>query len=415
MSVVKVAILGFGTVGEGVYKTIHSHAEELTAVLGKKVEVAAVLIKNKQKRRNIADEVLITSDIEEILQLPQLDLVVEAIVGKEQPFSFLQKAIKRGCHIITANKEMFASHSSELLKLAEENHVSVGFEATVGGGIPIIQTLRQLLKINRVQHVQGIVNGTSNFILTEMREKQQSFAAALKLAQENGFAEADPTNDVEGFDAFYKLMILSRIAFGQEPNWNEVDIAGITSITSELIETAEKLGLRFKHIVSAGKVGSQVKGSVSPVLVSKNHPFYHVEGVENAINVHSDIVGRITLQGPGAGMFPTASAVIEDLVYVCQSHLSRGNHSQTSQAASASVQDKKESSEFWLVHGLQGNYLNPLISWIEQIGEETFIIRAAKEDVVQLATQNKTVLFYLIVDGYQLTNLNKQESLTVSL
>lgn len=413
MSVLKVAILGFGTVGEGVYTTIQSHAEELTAVLGKKVEVAAVLIKNKQKERNIRSEVLITSDYEEILQLPQLDLVVEAIVGKEPTFTFLQKAIKRGCHIITANKEMFANHGKELLKLADEYKVAVGFEATVGGGIPIIQTLRQLLKINRVQQVQGIVNGTSNFILTEMREKQQSFAAALKLAQENGYAEADPTNDVEGFDAFYKLMILSRIAFGEEPNWNDVEIEGITSITSELIEIAEKLGLRFKHIASASKIGSQVKGSVSPVLVSKSHPFYHVEGVENAINVHSDIVGRITLQGPGAGMFPTASAVIEDLVYVCQSRSSEANNSQTSQAASG--QKKKRPNEFWLVHGLQKNYLNPLISWIDQVGEETFIINADKKDILQLANQNNPLLVYSIIDGYQSTNLNKPESLSVSL
>jgi homoserine dehydrogenase len=411
MSVVKVAILGFGTVGEGVYKTIHSHAEELTAVLGKKVEVAAVLIKNKQKKRNIADEVLITSDFEEILQLPQLDLVVEAIVGKESPFAFLKKAIKRGCHIITANKEMFASHGSELLKLAKENNVSVGYEATVGGGIPIIQTLRQLLNINRVQHVQGIVNGTSNFILTEMREKQQSFAAALKLAQENGYAEADPTNDVEGIDAFYKLMILSRIAFGEEPNWNEVEIEGITSITSELIEAAEKLGLRFKHIADVSKVGGQVKGTVKPALVGKSHPFYHVEGVQNAINVQSDIVGGITLQGPGAGMFPTASAVIEDIVYVCQSHSSHGRTTRTNAVSSKKGQIK----ECWLVHGLKKNNVNPEISWIDQVGDETFIIQAAKKDVIQLATQNKTLLTYLIIDGYQTTNLKKAESLSVSL
>lgn len=411
MSVVKVAILGFGTVGEGVYKTIHSHAEELTTVLGKKVEVAAVLIKNKQKKRNIADEVLITSDFEEILQLPQLDLVVEAIVGKESPFAFLKKAIKRGCHIITANKEMFASHGSELLKLAKENNVSVGYEATVGGGIPIIQTLRQLLNINRVQHVQGIVNGTSNFILTEMREKQQSFAAALKLAQENGYAEADPTNDVEGIDAFYKLMILSRIAFGEEPNWNEVEIEGITSITSELIEAAEKLGLRFKHIADVNKVGGQVKGTVKPALVGKSHPFYHVEGVQNAINVQSDIVGGITLQGPGAGMFPTASAVIEDLVYVCQSPSSHGRTTRTNAVSSK----KEQIKECWLVHGLKKNNVNPAISWIDQVGDETFIIQAAKKDVIQLATQNRTLLTYLIIDGYQTTNLKKTESLSVSL
>ncbi|MFJ7724932.1 homoserine dehydrogenase [Neobacillus sp. NPDC097160] len=320
MTVIKVAILGFGTVGEGVYRTIQSHAEELTAVLGKKVEVAAVLIKNKQKERNVSEDVLLTTDFEDILNMPELDIVIEAIVDKDPTFSFLKKAIERGCHIITANKEMFAHHGQELLELAEKNNVSVGFEATVAGGIPVIQTFRQLLNINRIQQVQGILNGTSNFILTEMREGKQSFAEALSLAQENGFAEADPTNDIEGYDAFYKAMILSRIAFGEEPNWHDVEREGITAITSELIEKAEELGLRYKHIAQISKSGNQIKATIKPVLVGKEHPFYHVEGVQNAVSVHSDIVGEITLQGPGAGMFPTASAIIEDLVYVCKNN-----------------------------------------------------------------------------------------------
>ena len=188
MSVLKVAILGFGTVGEGVYQTIESHQEELTAIIGSKVEVAAVLVRNKQKDRKISENILVTDDFDEIIQLPSLDVVIEAIVGNEPSFTYLKKAIQRGCHIITANKQMFAHYGKELMNLADEYHVSVGFEATVAGGVPIIQTLRHLLKVNRVQSVQGILNGTSNFILTEMREKQQSFAGALKLAQQKGFA-----------------------------------------------------------------------------------------------------------------------------------------------------------------------------------------------------------------------------------
>ncbi|QCJ41550.1 homoserine dehydrogenase [Bacillus sp. S3] len=320
MSVIKVAILGFGTVGEGVYRTIQSHGAKLTSVLGKQVEVAAILIKNKQKQRKISDEVLVTTDFADILNLPQLDVVVEAIVDREPTNSFLKKAIEKGCHIITANKEMFAHHGQELLNLAEEHNVSVGYEATVAGGIPVIQTLRQLLNINRVKQVQGILNGTSNFILTEMREERLSFAEALKGAQVNGFAEADPTNDIEGFDAFYKTMILSRIAFGEEPNWHDVEREGITNITSELIAKAEEQGLRYKHIAQISKSGKHIKATIKPVLVGKEHPFYHVEGVQNAVSIQSDIVGEITLQGPGAGMFPTASAVIEDLVYVCKNN-----------------------------------------------------------------------------------------------
>lgn len=318
MSVIKVAILGFGTVGEGVYKTIQSHQAELTANLGKKVEVAAVLIRNKHKARNLPADVLVTTDFAEILRLPQLDVVMEAIVEQEPSFTYLQQAIKRGCHVITANKKMFAHHGKELAELAKEHNVSVGFEATVAGGIPVIQTVRQLLRVNRVHSIQGILNGTSNYILTEMRENQQTFSEALKSAQKNGYAEADPTNDIEGFDSFYKLMILSKIAFGVEPDWKRIELQGIKEITRERIAAAEKQGYRYKHIAAISQEGDKMIGSVKPVLIGKSHPFYNIEGVENAVNIHSDIVGGITLQGPGAGMFPTASAMIEDLVYVVQ-------------------------------------------------------------------------------------------------
>jgi homoserine dehydrogenase len=409
MADIKVAILGFGTVGEGVYRTIHSHEEELTAVLGKKVEVAAVLIKNKQKQRNISENILITTDFEEILSLPQLDVVVEAIVGKEPTFTFLKKAIAKGCHIITANKEMFAHHGKELLELANKNNVSVGFEATVAGGIPIIQTIRQLLKINQVHQIQGILNGTSNFILTEMREKKLSFATALVQAQENGYAEADPTNDVEGFDAFYKTMILSKIAFGIEPNWEEVEREGITSVSIDLIEAAEKLGLRFKHIASLNREGSQLVGAVKPALVTKSHPFYHVEGVDNAVCVQTDIVGRISLQGPGAGMFPTASAVIEDLVYVVQNqHSNLKLHHTDNDHDLQKIDDAKE---LWYVHGLNENMINSQITWIDQITEEAIIIQATKQALEQLAAKHESIRFFSILGDYETKNKNKAEAL----
>ncbi|MGG1401422.1 homoserine dehydrogenase [Bacillus salipaludis] len=410
---VRVAILGFGTVGEGVYRTIQTHTSELEVLLGNKVEVAAVLIKNNQKERKIANDVLITTDFNEIINLSQLDIVVDAIVGKDPAFKYLKQAIERGCHIITANKEMFAHHGKELLDLAEEHQVSIGFEATVAGGVPIIQTLRQLLKVNRVQQIQGIVNGTSNFILTEMREKKQSFADALKLAQEKGFAEADPTNDVEGFDAFYKLMVLSRVAFGSAPNWKAVERVGITSITSELIETADQLGFRFKHVVSIQKEGDRLIGSVRPVLVSKSHPFYHVEGVENAVNVYSDIVGRITLQGPGAGMFPTASAVIEDLVYVSQSN--QQNKLQANpvrEALPPSAGSLK--NNFWLISGVSKTELSSSIHPVDQVSDQTFIVETTDEEILQKAKKFPSLSYYPFLDGTQILQ-NKKEYLTVTI
>ncbi|MFP5112184.1 homoserine dehydrogenase [Bacillaceae bacterium C204] len=411
MSVIKVAILGFGTVGEGVYKTIQSHTEELEGVLGRKVEVAAVLIRNKQKKRNIDEDVLITSDFDEILDLPQLDVIVEAIVDKEPPFTFLKQAIQKGCHVITANKEMFAHHGNELLRLAEKHNVSVGYEATVAGGIPVIQTLRQLLNVNRVRHIQGILNGTSNFILTEMREKKHSFSAALSLAQAKGFAEADPTNDVEGYDAFYKTMILSRIAFGEEPNWEEVGREGITSITSELIESAEKHGLRFKHIASICMEGGQINATVRPALVGKSHPFYSIEGVENAVNVNSDIVGSITLQGPGAGMFPTASAVIEDLVYVCQNQSTNKNYKKT---ISVNYGDKEgNGDELWFIQGLSKDYKNPLITWIAQSTDDTAVIQTTREEREKLINQQKVTSCFQILGEYEKLGNNKEVTLAV--
>jgi homoserine dehydrogenase len=333
MSVVKVALLGFGTVGEGVYRTIQSHQKELKASLGKNVEIVAVLIKNKGKIRSIDQNVLITTDFDEILRIPHLDIVMEAIVEREPCYSYLQKAIRRGCHVITANKEMFAHHGEELLRLAEKEHVTVGFEASVAGGIPIIQTLEKLLNVNRIQKVEGILNGTSNFILTEMREKNKSFQEALVVAQEKGYAEADPTNDIEGIDSFYKLMILSNVAYGKQPEWGSVDIEGISNLTASQIAEADKVGLRFKHVatIRRNQNGSLV-GSVKPVLVSHKHPFYHIEGVENVVTITTDIVGSITLQGPGAGMFPTASAMIEDVV-----HTIRWNKSESELQLSSKV------------------------------------------------------------------------------
>lgn len=399
MSLIKVAILGFGTVGEGFYRTIQSHSEELTAVLGRKVEVAAVLVKNKQKERNISKDVFITTEFTDILNLPQLDVVVEAIVDKDPTYSFLKQAIQRGCHIITANKEMFAHYGQELLELAKVHNVSVGYEATVAGGIPVIQTLRQLLNVNRVKQIHGILNGTSNFILTEMREKKLSFADALRAAQENGYAEADPTNDVEGFDAFYKAMILSRLAFGEDPNWHDVDRKGITSITSDLIDIALQLGLRFKHIASIKKKGNQLIASVKPVLVGKEHPLYHVEGVQNAVNIYSDIVGQITLQGPGAGMYPTASAVIEDLVYVCQNR--RVNQGFTSAIESCSIVEKSQEEETWLIKGLLNTLNEQPINVIDQVEEGIWIVKATSEEVAQLTKLNQELVCFPIIGEFE--------------
>lgn len=398
MESLKVALLGFGTVGEGVYRTIGTHQERLQKILGKRVEVVAVLIRDARKRRNIEGDVLITADFNDILSLPQLDVVIEAIVEKEPSYTYLKKAIKKGAHIITANKEMFAHHGKELIELAEKYKVSVGFEATVAGGVPIIQTLRQLLMVNSVQKIEGILNGTSNFILSEMREKKQAFAGALFQAQENGYAEADPSNDVEGTDAFYKLMILSKLAFGKQPDWNKVEIAGITSITGELVVEAQKLGLRFKHIASVQNVNGRIIASVKPALVARSHPFYHIEGVQNAVNIQADIVGGITLSGPGAGMYPTASALIEDLVQINKdAAVSFSNASDILEG-----RENKKERAYWLIARLEKKMIIPALEWVEQLSNGSSIVKCDKKVIKKLSDQNPALIFYPIMGEIEL-------------
>ncbi|WP_230500488.1 homoserine dehydrogenase [Sutcliffiella rhizosphaerae] len=314
MSSLNIALLGFGTVGKGVYHSIDSHQKRLQEIFQKEVKIVAILVKNLQKHNIPRKDIILTDNFEEILSIQDLDIVVDAIVGTEPGFTYLQKSLKRGCSVVTANKEMFSKHGKELLNLAGQNNVSIGYEATVAGGIPIIQTIRQLLQVNRIEKVEGILNGTSNFILTSMRKNKGTFEQNLIQAQKNGYAEADPTNDIEGFDAYYKGVILSELVYGEKPETTQADCRGISEITSEMIEEADRLDLKFKHIVTISKSDQQINCTVELALVTTEHPFYQVEGVQNAVSINTDLVGNVTLNGPGAGMFPTASAILEDII-----------------------------------------------------------------------------------------------------
>ena len=245
---------------------------------------------------------------------PEIDVVFEAIVGEEPAYTYLSDAIEKGCHVITANKTMFAKHGPALLKHAEFREFRSGYEATTAGGVPIIRTITNLLPADRVRRIRGILNGTSNFILTKMREEGIPFKAALHEAQDLGYAEADPTDDVSGKDAFRKLMILSALAFGSQPDWQDVPVVGIDGITVEDVADASKGKLRYRHVadISIDENGT-LHGSVGPVLIGSDHPLYGVDGVDNAIIVDTDHLGALTLIGPGAGMYPTASAMVGDL------------------------------------------------------------------------------------------------------
>lgn len=317
MPTIKVAILGFGTVGEGVYRILNEKKEKIKAQTGYTIEVVSILVRDISKERIPTPGVEITDDITDVFAKPQIDLIFEAIVGKEPTFTYLTEAIDKGVDVITANKAMFATHGPALLKQAEAKGVQIGFEATTAGGVPIIQTVKSLLIGDRVHRIQGVLNGTSNFILTKMRQDGVPFEVALQEAQELGYAEADPTDDVSGKDAFRKLMILSNLAFGKQPDWETINIEGIDKILAEDVVNAEQKELRYRHIadIVLNEKG-QLSGSVGPVLVDSNHPLYGVDGVDNAIIVETEYLGALTLIGPGAGMYPTASAMISDFLHI---------------------------------------------------------------------------------------------------
>ncbi|MGM0865505.1 MAG: homoserine dehydrogenase [Bacillota bacterium] len=386
MSTINVALLGFGTVGQGVCEAIDTHQDRLKEILGKEVKVKAILIKDPTKERSIESSITVTMDFQEILDIPDLHVIFEAIVGEEPSYTYLTEAIEKGVHIVTANKAMFAKYGPELLEKAKRKGVSVGFEATTAGGIPVIGSIRQLLKVNEIRQIQGILNGTSNFILSQMRKRGLAFDTALKISQEKGYAEADPTNDIEGHDAFYKLLILSQTAFGRQPDWKNIRRKGISHLTAEWLQAAESFRLRFKHVGSLCRDSvDHIKGEVEPILVQDTHPFYGVEDVENAISLKGSLVGRITLLGPGAGKLPTGSAMVEDFLSLIERKYTGSGESTVN---AGEVLD--ESSNQWVLRIRENDdYQNWIPSFILkdriQLGDNLYVfVEGTKETLESL-------------------------------
>lgn len=318
MKRIKVALLGLGTVGCGVYQTIQSHQSVLQSLLGRNVEIVAILIQDRLKEREVSPHIPIIDTFSDILAIPDLDLVIEATVGAEPARTYILQSLAKGCHVITANKECIATYGSELFAAAKKYERTLAIEATVAGGVPIIRTIQQLLQVNRIHKVEAILNGTTNYILTRMRKEKLTFTEALTEAQHAGYAEADPRNDVKGIDAYYKIQILSRLIYGEQSELISTAIKGIEEIGLEDLQIAEALGLRLKLLARLEGNDGQHSTSVVPTLVPEAHTLYTVEGVDNGIQIYTDVVGKLFLQGPGAGSLPTASAIIEDLVSLYQ-------------------------------------------------------------------------------------------------
>lgn len=307
---IKIGLIGLGTVGSGVFKTLQNF---------KNVEVVKIAVHNKNKKRNIEglDESIITDNAYEVVNNPEIQIVAELVGGINPAFDLIKTAIKNGKHIVTANKELLAKHGEELFNFAEENNKVVLYEAAIAGGIPLIMPIKTILAGNKITKIKAILNGTTNYILTKMDVQGASYTDVLKEAQELGYAEADPTGDVEGFDAAYKITTLATIAFGKRIKIENVYREGITKISPDDMKAANEMGYKIKLIASAElNEDSKADVRVHPMLVPKTKTLAHIDYVTNAVSLSGHPVGDVTLSGPGAGEFPTASSVVGDILAI---------------------------------------------------------------------------------------------------
>lgn len=310
----KIALLGLGTVGSGIVTILRTHAQRIERQTGARFEVVGVLVRDRKKPRQVeVSHHLLTTNIEEIWERGA-DIVVDAMGGLDPALGYIEEAINRKCHIVSANKELIAAYGTHLHDMAEAQQVSLLYEASVGGGIPVLNVLSQLLNANRITRIYGILNGTTNYILTKMEEEQQPYDDVLAQAQALGFAEADPTADVEGHDAFNKIQIIARLCFGVDAQAIHSERIGITSITGEEIELYGKLGYRIKLLAAAEERGFGYDLRVAPTLVPYGHQLAGVKNEYNAVYVSGDVVGDLLFTGKGAGMLPTGSAMVEDIL-----------------------------------------------------------------------------------------------------
>lgn len=315
---IKVALLGVGTVGTGVYKLIQRRADVMVRTIGAQMEVSKILVHNLNKQREGIDASLLTDNWQEIVNDPEIQIVVEVMGGIEPARTMIIEALHAGKHVVTANKDLLAAHGKELLDAAEEKHCDLLFEAAVAGGIPIIRPLKQCLAGNEIDEVIGIVNGTTNYILTKMFEENMSFEEALAKATELGYAEADPTADVEGLDAGRKVAIMASIAFHSRVVFDDVYTEGITKITSDDIAYAKEFDSVIKLLGVAHNTEGGIEVGVYPMLLNKEHPLASVRDSFNAVFVHGDAVDDAMFYGRGAGELPTASAVMGDIIDVAR-------------------------------------------------------------------------------------------------
>ena len=313
MERINVGLIGFGTVGSSFYSLIEKHKNRLRKQLGVEIRIAKIGVHNPDKKREFIPEGVFVQGYEEILKDDTVPIIVELMGGVEKPLNLISRALKAGKHVITANKALLSKHGDKLFKLARENGVELKFEASVGGGIPVIKVIQESLKGNEIQSVTGILNGTTNYILTRMTDARLSFKQALEEAKEKGFAEADPTLDIEGIDAAQKISLLASISFRKWVNYRDILCEGITKVTRKDIEFADISGFVFKLVATAKMTEKKAIVTVFPALLNRNHPLASVREEYNGVLIQSDFLGTSLYLGRGAGGSATASSVASDL------------------------------------------------------------------------------------------------------
>lgn len=309
---IKIAVLGYGTVGSGVVEVLNTNQETINRKVEDEIEVKYVLDLRDFPGDPIQEKIVHDYDV--ILKDEEIKIVVEVMGGVNPAYTFVKQALEAGKSVCTSNKELVAKHGAELLKIAHDKDINFLFEASVGGGIPIIRPLNCSLTSNEIEEITGILNGTTNYIMSKMTDEGSQFADVLKDAQDKGYAERNPEADVEGYDACRKIAILSSLAFGNQVDYEDIYTEGITKITAEDIKFAKKMGYAIKLLASSKKVENKFYAMVAPFFVPQTHPLFSVNGVFNGIFVHGNVLGDVMFYGSGAGKLPTASAVVADVM-----------------------------------------------------------------------------------------------------
>lgn len=342
---IKIAILGYGTIGSGVVEVLHTNKESITKRAGDEIEVKYILDLRDFPGDPMADKVVHDYDI--IANDDEVQVVVEAMGGVEPAYTFVKRALLAGKNVTTSNKALVAKHGAELLAIAKENDINFLFEASVGGGIPIIRPLNSSLTADEIEEITGILNGTTNYMLSKMTFEGLEFDDVLKDAQSRGYAEADPTADIEGYDACRKIAILTSLVCGQQVDFEEIYTEGITKITATDIKYAKAMGRIIKLLATSKKTGDSYYAMVAPFMLSQQHPLFSVNDVFNAIFVHGNVLGDAMFYGSGAGKLPTASAVVADIVDIAK-HLHRNIMISWSSKKLDLIDCKKAESRFFV-------------------------------------------------------------------